>query len=134
MTATKIERIRLPDVLPEPMSHYTDAVRAGDTLWISGMLALDAEGSLVGGGDVVAQTEQVFRHLESVLSHCGAGFEHVTKVTVFLRDVGARPAINEVRKRYFGEARPASTLVEVSALAHPEALVEIEAVAHIPPA
>jgi reactive intermediate/imine deaminase len=132
VTSEPIERIRLPDVLPEPMSHYTDAVRGGDTLWISGVLALDVDGSLVGGTDVVAQTEQVFRHLERILSHCDIGFENVTKVTVFLTDVGARPAINEVRKRYFGDARPASTLVEVSALAHPEALVEIDAVAHVP--
>jgi reactive intermediate/imine deaminase len=127
-----VQRIRLPDVLPEPLSHYTDAVCAGDTLWISGMLALDVDGSLVGATDVVAQTEQIFRHLERVLSHCDIGFENVTKVVVFLTDIGARPAINEVRKRYFGDARPASTLVEVSALAHPDALVEIEAVAHIP--
>jgi enamine deaminase RidA (YjgF/YER057c/UK114 family) len=97
------------------------------------MLALDADGSLVGGTDVVAQTEQIFRALERVLSHCGIGFENVTKVLVFLTDIRARPAINEVRKRYFRDARPASTVVEVSALAHPEALVEIEAVAHIPP-
>ena len=130
--AESIERIRLGDTLPEPMSHYTDAVRAGDTLWISGMLALDADGSLVGGSDAVAQTEQIFRHLERVLSHCGAGFEKVVKVTVYLRDVNARPAINEVRKRYFGDSRPASTLVEVSALARPYALVEIDAVAHLP--
>jgi reactive intermediate/imine deaminase len=132
VTSTPIERIRLPGVLPEPLSHYTDAVRAGETLWISGMLALDIDGSLVGGADVVAQTEQIFRHLERVLSHCDIGFESITKVVVFLTDIGARPAINEVRKRYFGDARPASTLVEVSALAHPEALVEIDAVAHIP--
>ena len=132
MGSEPIERIRLSDALPEPLSHYTDAVRAADTLYISGMLAFDAAGSIVGSGDVVAQTEQIFRHLERVLSHCDAGFENIVKVVVFLMDVNARPAINEVRKRYFGEFRPASTLVEVSALAHPDALVEIEAVAYIP--
>lgn len=131
MSAQPIERIRLADALPEPLSHYTDAVRGGDTLWISGMLAFDSDGSIVGGADVVAQTEQVFRNLELVLRHCGAEFENVVKVVVYLIDVSARPAINEVRKRYFGDARPASTLVEVAALAHPEALVEIEAVAHV---
>jgi reactive intermediate/imine deaminase len=131
VSAQPIERIRLADALPEPLSHYTDAVRGGDTLWISGMLAFDSDGSIVGGADVVAQTEQVFRNLELVLRHCGAEFENVVKVVVYLIDVSARPAINEVRKRYFGDARPASTLVEVAALAHPEALVEIEAVAHV---
>jgi reactive intermediate/imine deaminase len=131
VSAQPIERIRLADALPEPLSHYTDAVRGGDTLWISGMLAFDSDGSIVGGADVVAQTEQVFRNLELVLRHCGAEFENVVKVVVYLIDVSARPAINEVRKLYFGDARPASTLVEVAALAHPEALVEIEAVAHV---
>lgn len=131
MGEESIKRIRLADALPEPLSHYTDAVRGGDTLWISGMLAFAANGSIVGGSDVVAQTEQIFQNLGLVLSHCGAGFENVVKVVVYLRDVDARPAINEVRKRYFGDSRPASTLVEVSALAHPEALIEIEAVAHL---
>jgi reactive intermediate/imine deaminase len=131
VSAEAIERIRLADALPEPLSHYTDAVRGGDTLWISGMLAFDSEGSILGGADVVAQTEQVFRNLGLVLRHCEAGFENVVKVVVYLIDVSARPAINEVRKRHFGDARPASTLVEVSALAHPDALVEIEAVAHL---
>jgi reactive intermediate/imine deaminase len=131
VSAEAIERIRLADALPEPLSHYTDAVRAGDTLWVSGMLALDPEGTLVGGSDVVAQTEQVFRNLEQLLARCGAGFADVAKVVVYLTDVEARPAINEVRKRYFGDARPASTLVEVSALALPEALVEVEVVAHL---
>jgi reactive intermediate/imine deaminase len=131
VSAEAIKRIRLADALPEPLSHYADAVRGGDTLWISGMLAFDLDGSIVGGADVVAQTEQVFRNLGLVLTHCGAGFEQVVKVVVYLIDVNARPAINEVRKRHFGDARPASTLVEVSGLAHPDALVEIEAVAHL---
>ena len=95
------------------------------------MLAFAADGSIVGGADAVAQTEQIFENLGLVLAHCGAGFEDVVKVVVYLTDISARPAINEVRKRHFGDARPASTLVEVSALAHPEALVEIEAVAQL---
>ena len=132
MSSAAIERIRLADVLPEPISHYTDAVRAGDTLWISGMIAFDAGGAIIGGGDAVAQTEQIFRSMERILAHCEAGFDDVVKVVVYLIDISARPAINEVRKRYFGDARPASTLVEVSALVHPDALVEIDAVAHLP--
>lgn len=132
MTAGAIERIRLAEHLPEPLSHYTDAVRAGDTLWVSGMLAFDSAGQIVGAGDVVAQTEQIFRNLALVLDHIGAGFEHVVKVVVYLRDINDRAPINEVRRRRFGEARPASTLVEVSALAHPKALVEIDAVVQAP--
>jgi 2-iminobutanoate/2-iminopropanoate deaminase len=127
-----VEPIRLPDRLPEPISHYTDAVRAGDYVWISGMLGVDRDGGLADAADVVAQTEQVFENLKSVLDHVGAAFADVVKVTVFVVDMSHRAEINPVRQRFFGQARPASTLVEVSALALPEALVEIEAVVYAP--
>ena len=125
----ELERIRLPGTIAEPMSHYTDAVLAGGFLWISGMLPTDADGNLVGKGDVVAQTEQVFRNIEAVLTAAGLTFAQVVRVTVYLRNVDDRPLINPVRRRYFGESRPASTLVEISRLALDDALVEIEAVA-----
>jgi reactive intermediate/imine deaminase len=127
-----IERVRLPERLPEPLSHYTDAVRAGDTLWISGMLGVDAGGTLVGDGDVVAQAEQVFRNLAVVLDHTGTGFADVVKVVVYLVEIAHRVPVNDVRRRHFGTSRPASTLVEVSALAVPGALVEIDAVVYAP--
>lgn len=127
-----IERLRLAGKLPEPISHYTDAVRADDTLWISGILPLDANGSLVGGDDAEAQAEQVLANLALVLHTTNASFADVVKVGVYVRRIGDRQAINRARQRRFGDARPASTLVEVSALAHPDALVEIDAVAHLP--
>ena len=117
--------------LAEPISHYTDAVRAGGLLFISGLVPVDAEGKLVGD-DVAEQTRQIFRNMELVLKAAGCGFEDVVKVTSFLLNVDDRPAINPVRMEFFGETRPASTLVEVSALAVPGALLEIEAVAAIP--
>jgi 2-iminobutanoate/2-iminopropanoate deaminase len=116
----------------EPISHYTDAVRAGSLLFVSGCIAVDDEGLLVGGDDVAAQTRQVFRNIGSVLAAAGAGFGDVVKVTVYLTDVDDRVAINPVRQEFFGATRPASTLVEVSALAVPGAKVEIEAVALLP--
>jgi 2-iminobutanoate/2-iminopropanoate deaminase len=116
----------------EPISHYTDAVRAGSLLFVSGCIAVDDGGLLVGGDDVVAQTRQVFHNIGSVLAAAGAGFGDVVKVTVYLTDVDDRVAINPVRKEFFGATRPASTLVEVSALAVPGAKVEIEAVALLP--
>jgi 2-iminobutanoate/2-iminopropanoate deaminase len=128
----EIERFRLADVLPEPISHYTDAVRAGDTLWVSGLLGTDRTGTIVGGTDPAAQTEQILANLMRVLERAGATFADVAKVVVYLRHMGDRETVDEVRKRYFGESRPASTLVEVQALAHPSALVEIEAVVHVP--
>jgi 2-iminobutanoate/2-iminopropanoate deaminase len=120
------------DGLAEPISHYTDAVRAGDLLFVSGVVAIDDQGRLVGGDDVVAQTRQVFENMHRVLAAAGCGFENVVKVTIFLTDIDDRPRINPVRQRFFGDARPASTLVEVSRLAVPGAKVEIEAVALVP--
>jgi 2-iminobutanoate/2-iminopropanoate deaminase len=120
------------DGLAEPLSHYTDAVRAGDLLFVSGLVAVDGEGNLVGGDDVVAQTRQVFENMRAILAAAGCGFEDVVKVTIFLTDIDDRPAINPVRQEIFGAARPASTLVEVTRLAVPGARVEIEAVAVVP--
>jgi 2-iminobutanoate/2-iminopropanoate deaminase len=119
------------DGLAPPISHYTDAVAAGDTLYISGIVPVDANGSVVGD-DVVAQTRQVFANMRLVLAAAGAEPSDVVKVTVYLLDVDDRPLINPVRQEFFGDARPASTLVEVSRLAVPGARLEIEAIAHLP--
>jgi reactive intermediate/imine deaminase len=117
--------------LAEPISHYADAVVAGDTLYVSGIVPVDGEGRVVGGDDVVAQARQVFAIMERVLAAGGASAGDVVKVTVYLLDIDDRPKINPVRQEFFGAARPASTLVEVSRLAVPGALLEIEAVAHL---
>jgi enamine deaminase RidA (YjgF/YER057c/UK114 family) len=105
-------------------------VIADGWVWISGLLALDKDGVLVGGDDVIAQAERVHENLEAVLRKAGAGFEDVVKVTVYLIRIQDRAAVNTVRKRFFGESRPASTLVEVSAFVIPGALIEMDAVAH----
>ena len=124
-----MRRIRLTGQLAEPISHYTDAVEAEGFLYISGMLPVNAAGELVGNGDVIRQSEQVLDNIGAALRSAGASFDDVVRVGVYVRDMADRERINTVRRRYFGDARPASTLVEVSALAHPGALVEIEAVA-----
>ena len=125
------EEIRVPG-LAEPISHYTDAVRAGDLLFISGVVPVDGDGGLVGGDDVVEQTRHVFANLAAVLAAAGATFADVVKVNVYLTEIADRARINPVRQELFGEVRPASTLVEVSALAVPGAKIEIEAVALLP--
>ena len=125
------EEIRAPGQA-EPISHYTDAVRAGDLLFLSGIVPVDAAGSLVGGDDVVEQARHVFRNMAEVLAAAAAGPQDVVKVTVFLTDVDDRARINPVRQEFFGAARPASTLVEVARLAVPGARIEVEAVALIP--
>ena len=118
--------------LAEPISHFTDAVRAGGLVYVSGIVAVDGDGNLVGGADVVAQTVQVFENMRAVLGAAGFGFEDVVKVTVFLTDIDDRPRINPVRQEVFGATRPASTLVEVPRLAVDGAKVEIECVALVP--
>src|SRR5439155_24707178 len=120
------------DGLPEPFSHYTDAVRAGDLLFISGCVSVDADGNVVGAGDVVAQARQIFTILGLILAAAGASFADVVKLTHFLTNVEDRSLINPIRKEFLGETRPASTLVEVSRLVLPEFLLEIEAVALLP--
>ena len=118
--------------LPAPLSHYTDAVRFGNILFVSGLTAHDAEGKLVGGTDAAAQTRQILMNLNRVLDAAGATMADVLKVTVFLTNIDDRAAINPVRQEFFGSARPASTLIEVSRLALPDMKVEIEAVVGLP--
>ncbi len=128
---TDREEIRVPE-LGEPISHYTDAVRVGDLLFVSGCVPTDAEGNVVGGDDVAAQARKVFENIGAILAAGGSSFEDVVKVTVYLTDVDDRPAINPVRQEVFGAAKPASTLVEVSRLAIPGIKIEVEAVARVP--
>ncbi len=96
------EEIRVP-ALAEPISHYTDAVRADGLLFVSGCVAVDGAGALVGAGDVVAQARQVFANLQAVLTASGAAIENVVKVTVFLTEMADRAAVNTVRQEVFGE-------------------------------
>lgn len=125
------EEFRVPGQ-SEPISHYTDAVRVGDLLFVSGCVPVDSEGKLVGRDDVVEQARQVFRNIGDILRHAGAGFEDVARVTVYLTDIDDRARINPVRQEFFGQTRPASTLIEISRLAIPGAKLEIECVARIP--
>ena len=115
--------------LSEPISHYSDAVRAGDLVFVSGQASVDRHGKLVGAGDVVAQTRQVLDNMRLALAAAGATLDDVVKVTVYLADCADRPKVNEVRKEYFGANRPASTLIGISDWAIPGMLIEIEAVA-----
>jgi 2-iminobutanoate/2-iminopropanoate deaminase len=118
--------------MSEPVSHFTHVVRAGRTVFVSGCVATDGDGRLVGGSDVVAQTRQVHENIKRCLSAAGATFADICKVTVFLRNISDREKVNTIRKEYFGAHRPASTLVEISRLVRDEYLVEIEATAVIP--
>jgi reactive intermediate/imine deaminase len=122
-------RLIRADGLSEPISHYSDAVRAGDTIYVSGQASLDRHGTLVGAGDVVAQTRQVLDNMKLALAAAGATLDDVVKVTVYLAHCADRPRVNEVRQAYFGANKPASTLVGIAEFAIPGMLVEVDAVA-----
>jgi 2-iminobutanoate/2-iminopropanoate deaminase len=122
----------LVEGLAPPISHYCDAVQFGNLLFTAGIPPTDQSGKVVGG-DVAAQTRQVFRNMKLVLDAAGASFADILKVTVYLLDVDDRAKINPVRKEFFGAARPASTLIGVNQLAIPGMKVEIEAVVGLKP-
>jgi reactive intermediate/imine deaminase len=121
--------------LPAPMrgGAFSAGVEApaGRTVHVSGQVSMDADGNVVGEGGTKLQTETVLEHVKTVLETAGGGMDDVVKVTVFIKDMGLYDEIHEVRRRYFEEPYPASSMVEVSALIDPRLLVEIEAVAVI---
>ena len=131
VSAQKIERINPPG-LSTPTT-YSHIVKAGNTLYIAGQVGADAQGKIAGPG-MVEQLEQVLKNLQIALKSQGADFSHITKITIYTTDVEAfrAPEAAKVRAKYFGNNRPASTLVGVTRLATPEYKVEIEATAVLP--
>ena len=115
--------------MSEPVSHFTHVVTVGRLVFVSGCVASDANGKVVGGSDVVAQARQVHENLKRCLAAAGATFADICKVTVFVKNMADREKINTVRKEYFGASKPASTLVEVSRFVSPDYLLEIEVTA-----
>lgn len=130
------ESVIVSDKLAKPSGPYSHGTRINlseaDLIFASGQVSEDAKGNTVGKGDIVLQTEQVLRNLQSVLEASGTSLSHVVKVTVFLRNMEHRDAVAEVRKRFFKDNLPASTLVEISKLANQDWLIEIEAIAILP--
>lgn len=126
-----IERIQ-PEGLRRPPT-YTPVVRAtgGTTIYISGQISADVDGNVVGVGDFVAQARQVFENLRLALAAVDADFSNVVKITSYIVDyhVGLREAYGAARVEAMGDALPASTLIGVQALAMPEYLIEVEAIA-----
>ena len=115
--------------LMEPISHYVDAVVAGKTIYVSGCGASDEKGTLVGRGDITAQTRKTLDNMKIALAAAGGTLDDVVKVTVYLADVNDRQKVNEVRKEYFKDNKPASTLIQISKFALDGMLIEIEAIA-----
>jgi reactive intermediate/imine deaminase len=118
------------------MGTYSQAVRVetGDAVWIhvSGQIAIDAEGNVVGPGDMGAQTRQVFENLKAILEANGATFGDAVKIGTYLTTLDDLAAMREVRSEYLTSDPPASTAVQVVALVVPDALIEIDLVAVVP--
>lgn len=123
-----LERIQPQGLMNLPL--YTHVVKAGNTIYISGQIALDRDGRLVGPGDITAQAVQVFENLGTALAAAGADFSHLVRITVYATDPAFLLPIREVRERYLGSPDPVtSTFVVVAGLARPELLLEIDGIA-----
>jgi len=106
-------------------------VKVGDTVMLSGMVALDSAGTIVGEGDVYAQSKQIFSSIEEALASAGAVMADVVKITTYLTDISTYAAFGKARTEAFPDGVPASTTVTTPALVMPELLVEVEATAVI---
>jgi len=117
--------------LSKPVGVFSHAVKAEGQkfLFISGLTARDINGTVVGKGDMKAQTRQVLENMRIVLEEGGASFDQVVKVTVYVTDLKYFKEIHEVRADYFKRDLPASTLVQVSRLVNEDCLIEIDAIA-----
>jgi reactive intermediate/imine deaminase len=120
------------DGLSKPTAHYSQAVSHGGLYYVSGVLPIDRNGALSGGDDITAQAEQVFSNVGATLEQVGCTFADLLKITIFLTSVQDRAKVDAVRRAVLGHAKPASTLVEISALAVEGAKIEIEATAALP--
>ena len=123
-----IKRHMVPG-MREPVSHFCHVVRAGDTIWLSGMTGSAPDGTIPE--DTVEQFRHAMAAFDKALRYAGGRPDQVVKVQVFMTDISERPLINPLRAEYFGEHKPASTLVEVTALVDRRMTVEIEAMAYV---
>ena len=125
-----------PEAVHPPVGTYSHAVRVetadGTWIYVSGQVALGAEGTLVGPGDMQAQTRQVFENLRAILAANGVTFADVVKIGTYLTTLDDLAGMREVRSEYLTSEPPASTAVQVVALVVPDALIEIDLVAVVP--
>ena len=131
--AAQVKRTNPPALSkPTGYTHIVEVTGPAKTIYISGQIAFDKDGKLVGTGDMKAQAEQVFKNLQAALDAAGAKFTDVVKMNSYITDMSKIQAVRDVRARYFGEVTPASTFVQVAGLVRPDLLLEIEVVAVVP--
>ena len=123
----KLEQVRTH---PDPYAPYllSQAIRAGGFVFVSGQAGVGDDGTIVGKDDFDRQADQAFRNLQRALTAGGSGLDRIVKVTIFLTSMTYFPKIVELRRTWFSVPYPADTIVEVSALYSPDALIEIEAI------
>ena len=118
---------------PTGYTHVVEVPDGGRTLYLSGQIALDAQGKLVGAGDFAKQAEQVFANIDAALKASGASFANVVKIDMYVTDMSQLGALRAARDKYVDTKHPpASTLVEVSRLGREGLLLEVEATAVVP--